>query len=86
MKKERTSFISVGIDVGADFSEMSVALPNYELAGKPYKLIHSKPKSLRGAAERIQAVEQREGLREDIFGVHWYLPLAALLLFQRIGV
>ena len=31
MKKERTSFISVGIDVGADFSEMSVALPNYEL-------------------------------------------------------
>ena len=76
MKKERTSFISVGIDVGADFSEMSVALPNYELAGKPYKLIHSKPKSLRGAVERIQAVEQREGLCAKIFlestGIYHY--------------
>ena len=28
-------FISVGIDVGADFSWMSIALPNQQLVGKP---------------------------------------------------
>ena len=47
-------FISDGIDVGADFSELSIALPNYELEGKPYKLIYSKPKSLQEAVERIR--------------------------------
>ncbi len=30
-------FISVGIDVGADFSWMSIALPNQQFVGKPYK-------------------------------------------------
>jgi hypothetical protein len=54
MKKERMPFISDGIDVGADFSELSIALPNYELEGKPYKLIYSKPKSLQEAVERIR--------------------------------
>lgn len=32
MKKEL--YISVGIDVGADFSEMSIALPRFETDGK----------------------------------------------------
>ena len=54
MKKERMPFISDGIDVGADFSELSIALPKYELEGKPYKLIYSKPKSLQEAVERIR--------------------------------
>ena len=31
-------FISVGIDIGADFSWMSIALPNQQFVGKPYKL------------------------------------------------
>ena len=39
-------FISVGIDVGADFSWMSIALPNQQLVGKPYKLLHSSMYSL----------------------------------------
>ena len=34
-------FISVGIDVGADFSWMSIALPNQQFVGKPYKILHS---------------------------------------------
>lgn len=76
MKKERTPFISVGIDVGADFSELSIALPNYDLVGKPYKLIHSKPQSLQGAVERIRAAERRENLRAKIFlestGIYHY--------------
>ena len=33
-------FISVGIDVGADFSWMSIALPNQQFVGKPYKILH----------------------------------------------
>ena len=86
MKKERTPFISVGIDVGADFSELSIALPNYDLAGKPYKLIHSKPQSLQGAVKRIQAVEQREGLCAKIFlestGIYHY-PL--YYYFKELG-
>ena len=34
-------FISVGIDVGADFSWMSIALPNQQFVGKPYKILHN---------------------------------------------
>lgn len=34
-------FISVGIDVGADFSWMSIALPNQTFVGKPFKILHS---------------------------------------------
>ena len=39
-------FISVGIDVGADFSWMSIALPNQQFVGKPYKILHSSMDSL----------------------------------------
>ena len=39
-------FISVGIDVGADFSWMSIALPNQQFLGKPYKILHSSMASL----------------------------------------
>ena len=34
-------FISVGFDVGADFSWMSIALPNQQFVGKPYKILHN---------------------------------------------
>ena len=40
------SFISVGIDVGADFSWMSIALPNQTFVGKPFKILHSDLNSL----------------------------------------
>ena len=39
-------FISVGIDVGADFSWMSIALPNQQFVGKPYKILHNSIDSL----------------------------------------
>ena len=38
-------FISVGIDVGADFSWMSIALPNQQIIGKPYKILHNQMNS-----------------------------------------
>ena len=34
-------FISVGIDVGADFSWMSIALPNQQFLGKTFKILHN---------------------------------------------
>ena len=37
-----TPYLSVGIDVGADFSMMSMALPNQQLIGKPFKIIHNR--------------------------------------------
>jgi hypothetical protein len=39
-------FISLGIDVGADFSWMSIALPNQQLVGKPFKILHNSMNSL----------------------------------------
>ncbi len=40
-------FISVGIDVGADFSWMSIALPNQQFVGKPFKILHNSIDSLK---------------------------------------
>ena len=52
-------FLSVGIDVGADFSLMAFALPSQELLGKPYKIIHSSQRSLNGAVEKIKTLSQK---------------------------
>ena len=50
-------FISVGIDVGADFSWMSIALPNQQFVGKPYKLLHNSIDSLTTAVSKIKEAE-----------------------------
>lgn len=47
-------FISVGIDVGADFSWMSIALPNQQFVGKPYKILHNSIDSLTTAVSKIK--------------------------------
>lgn len=40
MSDKIEKYLSVGIDVGADFSEMSIALPSFEMYGNPFKIIH----------------------------------------------
>ena len=50
-------FISVGIDVGADFSWMSIALPNQQFVGKPYKILHNSMNSLTNAVSKIKESE-----------------------------
>ena len=73
-------FISVGIDVGADFSWMSIALPNQQIIGKPYKILHNQMNSLATAVSKIKEAE------EFIFGkshfprIHGNLSLPTLLL------
>ena len=51
-------FISVGIDVGADFSWMSIVLPNQQLVGKPYKILHNSMSSLTTAVSKIKEAEE----------------------------
>ncbi len=53
MEHKRQQYLSVGIDIGADFSLMAVALPTQEIIGKPYKILHSSYHSVQGAVDRI---------------------------------
>ncbi|SCH58133.1 Uncharacterised protein [uncultured Clostridium sp.] len=75
-------FISVGIDVGADFSWMSIALPNQQLVGKPYKILHSSMNSLTTAVSKIKEAEELYSLESRIFlestGIYHY-PLFCYL-------
>jgi len=75
-------FISVGIDVGADFSWMSIALPNQTFVGKPFKLLHSDLNSLALAVSKIKEAEELYSLESRIFlestGIYHY-PLFCYL-------
>ncbi len=59
--------ISVGIDVGADFSWMSIALPNQQFVGKPYKILHGSIDSLTAAVSKIKEAEELYSLESRIF-------------------
>ena len=61
-----TQFISVGIDVGSDFSFMSLALPDQTYIGKPFKIIHEKHDSLENAIEIIKKAEEQHNLKARI--------------------
>jgi len=75
-------FISVGIDVGADFSFMSIALPNQTLIGKPFKIVHANLSSLEKAVSVIKEAEELHSMRVRIImestGVYHY-PLFCYL-------
>lgn len=75
-------YISVGIDVGADFSFMSIALPNQTFVGKPFKITHSNLHSLEAAVSKIKEAEESNSLKARIFlestGVYHY-PLFCYL-------
>ena len=75
-------FISVGIDVGADFSWMSIALPNQQFVGKPYKILHNSINSLETAVSKIKEAVELYSLESRIFlestGIYHY-PLFCYL-------
>ena len=75
-------FISVGIDVGADFSFMSLALPNRSLIGKPFKIVHNNFDSLDRAVLTIKEAEELNSLKVRIVmestGIYHY-PLFCYL-------
>jgi len=76
------NFISVGIDVGADFSFMSLALPNQTFAGKPFKIVHNNPDSLERAVLTIREAEELHSMKIRIVmestGIYHY-PLFCYL-------
>ena len=78
MKQKRQPYPSVGIDIGADFSLMSVALPTQEIIGKPYKILHSSYRSVQGAVDRVLFLRQTHELPVRVYmestGVY-HLPL-----------
>lgn len=82
-------FISVGIDVGADFSWMSIALPNQQFVGKPFKIIHSNLDSLELAVSTIKKAEESNSLKARIFlestGIYHY-PLFCYLREAGLNV
>ena len=67
MKSKNQPFLSVGIDVGADFSFMAVALPTQEIVGHPYRILHSNIHSIQGAIDRVRNLEKQYGLKAKIF-------------------
>ena len=75
-------YMSVGIDVGADFSWMSIALPNQTFVGKPFKILHSSLDSLSLAVSKIKEAEELYSLESRIFlestGIYHY-PLFCYL-------
>ena len=82
-------FISVGIDVGADFSWMSIALPNQQFVGKPYKILHNSMDSLTTAVSKIKEAEELYSLESRIFlestGIYHY-PLFCYLRDKGFNV
>ena len=67
MTNNKGKYLSVGIDIGADFSVMAIALPSQELIGKPYRIFHNSQRSLDGAIDRIFSLMNQYGLPARIF-------------------
>jgi len=82
-------FISVGIDVGADFSYMSVALPNQTFVGKPFKIVHENLNSLEKAVQIIKEAEELHSMKCRIImestGIYHY-PLFRYLSGKGFNV
>ena len=78
-------FISVGIDVGADFSWMSIALPNQQFVGKPYKILHNSIDSLTTAVSKIKEAEELYSLKVAFSRIHENLSLPLFCYLRDKG-
>jgi transposase len=61
------NFISVGIDIGADFSWMSILTPDHKPIAKPFKILHSNLDSLVRAVLKIRKAEESYSMKARIF-------------------
>ena len=77
-----SSHLSVGLDVGADFTWMSIALPNGSFTGKPFKIVHSDPGSRDLAVAKIKEAQETYSLKSRCFlestGIY-HIPLLCFL-------
>lgn len=60
-------YLSVGIDVGADFSFMSIVDPQERILLKPFKIIHNHPDSLARAISAIKKAEELNAMKSRTF-------------------
>lgn len=76
------NFISVGMDVSADFSWMSILTPDYKPVGKPFKIYHDDLDSLKMTSSIIKKAEESNSMKAHIFlestGIY-HLPLFCYL-------
>ncbi len=79
---ENIPYLSVGLDVGADFSWMSIMLPNGTLIGKPFKIVHSDSHSRELAVAKIKEAQETYSLESRCFlestGIY-HIPLLCFL-------
>lgn len=79
---ESIPYLSVGLDVGADFTWMSIMLPNGILTGKPFKIIHADPQSRELAVTKIKEAQEMYSLESHCFlestGIY-HIPLLCFL-------
>ena len=77
-----SSYLSVGLDVGADFTWMSIALPNGSFIGKPFKIVHSDPGARDLAVAKIKEAQETYSLKSRCFlestGIY-HIPLLCFL-------
>ena len=75
-------YLSVGLDAGADFTWMSIMLPNGILTGKPFKIIHLDPESREFAVTKIKEAQEAYSLESRCFlestGIY-HIPLLCFL-------
>ena len=79
---QNVPYLSVGLDVGADFTWMSIMLPNGILIGKPFKILHSDPSSRNLAVAKIKEAQETYSLESRCFlestGIY-HIPLLYFL-------
>ena len=79
---DHTPYLSVGLDVGTDFTWMSIALPNGSFIGKPFKVIHNDPYSTELAVAKIKEAQEMHSLKSRCFlestGIY-HIPLLCFL-------
>ena len=79
---ESIPYLSVGLDVGADFTWMSIMLPTGTLTGKPFKIVHSDPHSRELAVTKIKEAQEMYSLESRCFlestGIY-HIPLLYFL-------
>ena len=60
-------YLSVRLDVGADFTWMSIMHPNGTLTEKPFKIVHSDSHSQELAFPKIKEVQETYSLESRCF-------------------
>ena len=87
--KKPQSWLSVGIDIGADFSYMAIAMPDGTFIGKPFRIIHEDPKSRELAVRRIKEAQELYHLESRCFlestGIY-HIPLLRYLKDRDLTV